>query len=39
MGRLLQNNRMELDFSLLGKARKYGTQPVDITSENCYFEG
>ena len=36
-GRDTLNNRIELDFSLLGKVRKYGTQLVDITSENSYF--
>lgn len=33
------NNRIEVAFSLLGKARKYEPQPVDITSENSYFGG
>jgi hypothetical protein len=31
------NNRIEVDFSLLGKARKYETQPVNITNKNSYF--
>lgn len=37
--RAVSNNRTELDFGLLSKARKYETHLVDMTCENSYFGG